>query len=274
VTGIGDGQACGLGAGITQPGRAYLSLGTSVISGTFSPTFAAADAFRTMVGGLPGTYLLETVLLGGTYTIDWLLNDFLGHPGLDALEALSAEAALLPPGAEGLVLLPYWNSAMNPHWDAHARGAVIGWRGSHRPAHLLRAILEGIAFELRLQLEAVENALGTAIRELALMGGGSRSRLWCQVIADVCNRPAVTVPEPEAAALGAAMLAAAGVGIHASAEQAAEHMRPALQEPAFQPDAEHAARYDDLYRQVYRPLYPALRGIMGAMARLPSAGPD
>ena len=148
ICGLGDGQAAGLGAGITGPGAAYLNLGTAVVSGTYSEGYLAGRAFRTTCGGVPGTYLLETVLLGGTYTVSWFLREFAAgaRPEAQSEEAWEAAAAALPPGAEGLMLLPYWNSAMNPYWDAGASGAVVGWRGSHGPAHLYRAILEGIAY--------------------------------------------------------------------------------------------------------------------------------
>ena len=260
--GLGDGQASGLGTGITQTGSSYLTLGTSVISGTFTPDFLVNDAFRTMVGGEQSSYLLETVLLGGTYTIDWFLKDFLQQPG--TLQRLTAEAALLPPGAEGLTLLPYWNSAMNPYWDEKASGVMIGWRGIHRPAHVFRAILEGIAYELRLQSDGVADATGVPIERYLVMGGGAQSDLWCQIIADVGGRVVQRATEAEAAALGAAMLAGIGSGIFTDCDEAAAAMVK-VSDVVFQPDPHRQVFYEQHYQQTYRPLYPALKEILGTL---------
>lgn len=254
--GLGDGQAGGLGTGITQAGDAYLTLGTSVISGTFAPNFIVDDAFRTMVGALPGSYLLETVLLGGTYTIDWFLKDFLHRPG--ALQELTNEAAQLAPGAEGLTLLPYWNSAMNPYWDEKASGVILGWRGIHRPAHVFRAILEGIAFELRLQRDGVAAVTGVPIARYLAMGGGAQSDLWCQIIADVGGRRVQRATESESAALGAAMLAGIGAGCFADAHQAAAAMVK-VSTVTFQPDLYRQSFYEHRYREIYQLLYPTLK---------------
>ncbi len=153
VAGIGDGQASGLGVNITEPGDAYLSLGTSVISGTYSDQYLVNPAFRTMSGGILGSYLLETVLLGGGYTLAWFMEKMAAQPGQDMAqlqELYEQSAAALPPGSEGLVVVPYWNSVLGPYWDPSASGIIVGWRGTHQLHHLYRAILEGIAFEQRM----------------------------------------------------------------------------------------------------------------------------
>src|SRR3712207_5290798 len=99
------------------------------------------------------------------------------------------EAAALPPGAGGLLLVPYWNNVMNPYWDPAASGIVVGWNGGHRRGHLYRAILEGIAFEHRLAIEGIAASSGEAIAEHVILGGGSRSVLWCRIVADVLGAP-------------------------------------------------------------------------------------
>ena len=263
--GIGDGQAGGIGAGITGPGCSYLTLGTSVISGTFAPQFVTSDAFRSMVGGSRGTYLLETVLLSGTYILDWYLNTLLS--GTSDHAALSAQAASLPPGSEGLVVLPYWNSALNPYWDADARGVILGWRGSHSPAHVYRAILEGIAFEQRLHTEGVADALATPIDRYVVMGGGARNDLWCQIIADSSGRDVQRTALPEAATLGAAVLAVVGSGALPDLNIAAQKMS-AVEDAVYQPQTAAQAQYERLYQQVYLPLYPAIRELNRHLSRL------
>jgi xylulokinase len=273
VAGIGDGQAAGLGVGAARPGEAYLNLGTAVVSGAYSDHYLVNPAFRTMYGGIPGSYSLETVLLGGTYTITWFIENFSGlatsgqDPSTSPEAVLEAAAANIPPGSLGLILVPYWNSAMNPYWDASASGIVVGWRGIHQPAHLYRAILEGIAFEQRLHMEGVEDALQQPVSRYIAVGGGARSRLWRQIIADVTSRLVYHADVSEATALGAGILAAAGSGLSPSVFDAAQAMtRIAAQ--AEEPDPDRHSYYSLLYKDVYRPLFPALQTYLDRLAKL------
>ncbi len=270
VAGVGDGQAAGLGVNITQPGQAYLNLGTAVVSGTHTETYVIDPAFRTMYSALPGAYSLETVLLGGTYTVTWFVEnwaenvDNLSKSGLSVDNSGSLEdlydAAIqdVPAGAEGLMLVPYWNSAMNPYWDAAASGIVIGWRGIHKRQHLYRAILEGIGFEQRLHIEGVEAALGQTVQRFVAMGGGARSATWCQIIADITGKPVYRARAPEAAALGAGIQAAWGIGLFDDVREAAEAMTHIAPVP-FEPDTQRHGFYTCLYEDVYRHLFPALQ---------------
>ncbi|MBN2004667.1 MAG: FGGY-family carbohydrate kinase, partial [Anaerolineae bacterium] len=247
VAGVGDGQAGGLGVGITQPGQAYLNLGTSVVSGTHADVYVTDRAFRTMYSAAPGCYSLETVLLGGAYTIAWFVEKMassqlsavsdqqsaITQPPNDlTTEAIYDKAiADIPPGAEGLMLVPYWNSAMNPYWDAAASGIVVGWRGIHTRAHLYRAILEGIAFEQRLHTEGVEAALGQSVESYIAIGGGAKSKRWLQIIADVTGKPVYRAAVKEATALGSGILAATSVGLFPDAHAAAAAMTRIESEP-------------------------------------------
>ena len=266
IVGLGDGQAGGLGLNITNPGDAYLSLGTSVVSGTFTRCFTTDLAFRTMYAGIPEAYSLETVILGGTYTIDWLLEKFARGSQIDQLES---HALQIPPGAEGLMLVPYWNSALTPYWDPSARGIVIGWTGNHGPAHLYRAILEGIAFELRLHFEHIENALGSKIRRLVITGGGSQSDLWCQVIADVIGKMVHRASIAEATALGAGILAAFGSGLFPEVLNAAEAMC-AVERDVFTPQSKLHQYYTQLYKGVYRDIFPSVQPLVERLSELSS----
>jgi sugar (pentulose or hexulose) kinase len=264
VAGVGDGQSSGLGVGITQPGQAYLALGTSVVAGVLSERYVVNPAFRTMYGGLTDTFMLEAPLLGGGYTIQWFMKEFAASTDQEALER---EASRLPPGSEGLVLVPYWNSVLGPYWDAAASGIVVGWRGIHRPVHLYRAILEGIAFEQRLAITGVETAIGQAVELLVAVGGGAQSDLWCQTIADVTGTPIVRSNTTEAAALGAGVLAAAAAGIHPDVRRAARAMTR-LQADAVRPDPWRHERYRRLYEDVYLQLFPALQPHLRRLAGL------
>ncbi len=270
VCGLGDGQSAGLGANITAPGPAYLNLGTAVVSGTYSDTYIADRAFRTTCGGVAGSYLLETVLLGGAYTVSWFEERIAPYTGGDTSNGLvvyEAAASELPPGAEGLILVPYWNSVMNPYWDATAGGIIIGWRGHHDRRHLYRAILEGIAYELRLHIEGVETATKHPITESRLMGGGSRSALWPQIIADITGKPVRMGANAEASALGAGILAAAGVGMYPDVRTAAAEMVHVDSTCILPNDARHEI-YSRLYEEVYLSLYPALQPALQRLAAL------
>ncbi len=271
VAGVGDGQSGGLGVDVTRPGQAYLTLGTSVVAGTFSEGYVVDEAFRTMVGGVPGTFILEAPLLGGGYTVQWFMDHFAG--GRDP-QALEGEAARLPPGTEGLLLVPYWSGVLGPYWDAAASGMVVGWRGHHRPAHLYRAILEGIAFEQRLTIGGVETATGRTVENLVAVGGGARSGLWCQMIADVTGKPVQRSGATEAAALGAGVLAAVAAGLHPDVPRAARAMARLDNDPLL-PDSGRHERYTRLFEDVYRHLFPALQPCLqrlAAHARPPSSG--
>jgi xylulokinase len=144
VGGAGDGQSAGLGANITKPGRAYLNLGTAVVSGTYSDEYAWDRAFRTLGGPMPGTYTLETLLQGGTYTVSWFVNKLAGTEalrlGLDLSDedVLEAAAARLRPGADGLLAIPYWNQAHAALGRLRPRHAHRIPRASRQSSHLPR----------------------------------------------------------------------------------------------------------------------------------------
>ena len=264
VSGAGDGQAAGLGANITEPGRAYLNLGTGIVSGMYGENYSYGDEYRVLSGPIPKTYTLETLLPAGTYIVSWFCDRFAGvnarEFGLDLSteKILETAAAQLEPGSDGLFAVPYWNNALMPYWDFDARGIMVGWTGAHGKAHAYRAILEGIAFEQRLMTDGVEGALEEPVELLLAMGGGSRSSLWCQIIADVMQRPVSVTREPESTCLGSGMLAAAACGIHDGIREAAAAMGDTG--ARFEPDERRAARYDRLY-DIYKELYPSLRSL-------------
>jgi sugar (pentulose or hexulose) kinase len=270
VAGIGDGQASGLGINITCPGDAYLSLGTSLISGTFSDNYVYDPAFRTMTSGIPGSYLLETVLLGGGYTISWFLEKIANRPDMNIAQLqdfYDQAASAVPAGSAGLIAVPYWNSVLSPYWDPAASGIIVGWRGIHQLPHLYRAILEGMAFEQRLSTTGVEKALGQVVRRYIAIGGGAQSELWCQIIADITNKPVFRTVVTEAAALGAGILAATAAGCFADISQAAQEMAHILPQP-FEPDSSRYELYNSLFQDVYRPLFPALQCYLDRLASL------
>ncbi len=275
IAGAGDGQCAGLGANAITPGRAYLNLGTAVVSGVFSPIYTANRAFRTLCAPMVGAYFLEHVLRGGTFTVSWYIDKFasdLRNPLLGAgPEALlEAAAAKVPAGSAGLLLVPYWSSVMNPYWDPAATGITIGWTGAHGREHFYRAILEGIAYEQRLVGDAMMAATGQPFSEYVTMGGGSRSDLWCQIMADVTGVPVARPLTSEATCLGAGILAAVAAGWYSDAYAAAEAMSRSGQR--FVPDPTHQPIYQKIYQEVYQPLFPTLQGLVDRLTTLTHDG--
>lgn len=272
VAGAGDGQCAQLGAGVTRGGRAYLNLGSGVVSGTFSPTYHYGAEYRTLYSAKPGGYTLETFIGGGTHNLNWFVEKFAGIDpralGLDlsAEQILDTAAAQLPPGSDGLLALPYWAGALTPYWDHHARGVLIGLTGAHGRAHVYRALLESIAYEQRSLTAGAERALGSPIESLVVLGGGSRSHLWCQIISDVMQRVIDVAREPESTSLGAAILAAVGVKVHDTVDSAVAAMTGTA--GRFDPDPSTRSRYDALF-DVYRDIYPSIRALF---PRLTEAG--
>lgn len=268
VVGAGDGQSAGLGCNVTKPGRAYLNLGTGVVSGVYAAEYSHDTAYRTMGGPVPGTYILETFIGGGTQNIVWFIENFAGSernaaPSKTPEQILEAAAIDVPIGASGLLCLPYWTGAMTPYWDGHARGAFVGLSGLHGKAHMYRAILEGIALEQRLLTNGVEAASGCSITEILILGGGSRSPLWCQIIADALGRAVKLVREQESTALGAGIHAAVAAGFYGDIRAAADGMTGI--ESVFEPDASAHGRYSEIF-DAYLDIYPSLRSTFRLIA--------
>jgi len=181
----------------------------------------------------------------------------------DASERLEALAGSVPPGAGGVLFLPYLNGERAPIWDSSARGVFFGLSSAHRHPHFARAVLEGVAFSLRQVLQLVEAATGAPVALVHASGGPARLALWNKIKADVLQRPLVIPRETHAACLGAAMLAAIGSGWFAGPVPAAAGMVQLAQQ--VDPDARRAARYDVIF-PLYANLYPQLRGAFAQLA--------
>lgn len=261
IAGAGDGQSAGLGANALSPERGYLNLGTAVIGGFYSAEYHTDPAFRTLYAPVPG-FFLETVLRGGVFTVAWFVDKFAAdlrqvRLQLSPEEMLEQAAAKLPPGSQGLMLVPYWNSVMSPYWDPAATGVMIGWFGAHGREHFYRAILEGVAFEQRLAGDGVMKATGRRISEYVTMGGGSRSPLWCQIVADVTGISVVRSTTAEATCLGVGILAAVAAGWYSDVTDAANAMTGTAER--FVPHPPTQAVYDRLFNEVYKSLFPAVQ---------------
>jgi xylulokinase len=254
--GGGDGQCAGLGTGCTRPDRAYVNLGTAVVSGVWSPDYLYSPAWRTEIAAQGEGYILENCLRSGSYLVDWFVNQFVaGRSGDQSVFAdLEEEALKLPIGSGGILVQPYWSGVMDPYWDMKARGVIAGLGPGHKPVHIHRAILEGITLDTVMGTQAAEKASGRSIDHFVAIGGGAKSKLWRQMLADASGKPVHVSDTVEASALGAGMLAASGAGWFPTIEAATESMAGATE--AFEPDGQKFERYTALL-DIYRDLYAA-----------------
>ena len=178
--------------------------------------------------------------------------------GLDAYELLAKEAEAVPAGSDGLIFLPYLQGERTPHLDAYARGGWIGLTASHDRRHLIRAVLEGVAFSLK-DCFAIIREQGLTIEQVRATGGGAKSPVWRQIIADVLGVELLTTSASEGPAFGAALLAGVASGIYPSIQQACENTVHVLERTAPRSGVEHI--YAQAY-ETYRALYPALKPII------------
>ncbi len=264
VGGGGDQAAQAVGSGIVRGGLVSATIGTSGV------IFAHTDEMRVEPQGrlhafchaVPGKWHVMGVMLSAGGSLRWF-RDALGQPektvaeliGRDPYELLTEEAERVPPGSEGLVFLPYLTGERTPYPDPNARGAFIGLTVRHTKAHLARAVLEGVAFGLRDSLELLKG-LGQSVTQVRASGGGARSELWQQILADVFGVELVTLNITEGASYGAALLAGVGAGICTSIEEACDRVIRITRH--VKPVPKNVARYEEYYR-LYRSLYPALK---------------
>ena len=259
VAGAGDQQAGAIGAGAVTPGVATTSIGTS--ADVFAPTASYAPdpegRLHTMCHGVPGMWHTMGVMLSGGGSMSWLARAIAPMSGGDPIERLFALAAASPAGARGLLFLPYLSGERMPVNDPHARAAFVGLSAEHDVGDMARAVMEGVAFNLR-QLLDITRATGVRIDEMRLTGGATRSAVWTQIIADAFGMPVVPLESTEGPAIGAALLAATGAGAFASVADAAASCVSTLS--AVLPSVEGVAAYADA-RERYARLYESLRDI-------------
>jgi xylulokinase len=273
VAGGGDGQAAGLGVNALTPARAYLNLGTAVVSGTYSTEYRTGTAWRTMSSCSGEGYYFETSLRAGTFLIEWFVRQVCQAAEDDQAiyGRLEAEAARVPIGSAGLLAVPYWGAVMTPYWDPLARGCFVGLTGAHRIGHLYRSLLEGIALDQALVSGMIEERTGVPIREFIAIGGGAASDLWCQIVADASGKVVRRSQTLEASSLGAAICAAVGAGWFSGAAEAAESMAGAITRET-EPAPESVARYRELMG-VYREIYPQLRASFQKLSQFAATCP-
>lgn len=265
--GAGDVPSSAVGVGAVLPGRACTILGTTCLTGAVTPEPVFEPREVGLLFCLPGSGWLRTMVnVAGTTNLDWALARLLPDAGTDRFDRLERMVGAVAPGANGLIYLPYLSDVgvIAPFVDVAARADFFGLTDQHGTPHLLRAVLEGLAYAIRDCLEAMP----TPPTELRLSGGGGRSEAWCRIIADVTGRE-VLVPEgSEFGARGAALLAGVATGHYASVVDAVTTTdRIARRYP---PDPAPKAAYDRAFA-TYRRLRDALRPVWQAATDRPAA---
>jgi len=262
AAGGGDNAAAAVGNGIIRDGLASCSIGTSGVLFAHSDALAPDPSGRlhAFCHSVPGRYHLMGVTLSAGGALRWW-RDLVGKADYDELGELASQA---PPGAEGLVFLPYLTGERTPHLDPGARGAFFGLTSRHTLSHLTRAVMEGVAFSLRDSLE-IMLGLGTNPNQIRAAGGGARSLVWRRLLADVLGRPIVRTTAEEGPASGAALLAGVTAGVFENVEEACAGI--SIRPDTCEPDAGRSRLYDDYYT-AYRALYPATASTMHSLTDL------
>jgi xylulokinase len=277
AAGAGDQAAAALGSGAVAPGMLSIILGTSaaVQLATAVAVLDPKGVFQTFCHALPGTWQLMAGVLSGGGSFDWYGRlAGIARPGKSEsaeanvdFELVCKMAEGVPPGAEGLLFLPYLTGEGAPHLDPEARGAWFGLTRRHDHRHLARAVIEGVAFAVRGVVEAAE-ALAGAAQEIRMSGGASLGQIWLRTFANVLGRRIIAVGAADSSARGAALLALAAATGRDARELAAAWAPPGR---PIDPEPEPAARYEAQYA-IFEGLYPATRHLMHGLAELDRSG--
>lgn len=275
IAGGGDNAAAAVGTGVVRAGVVSSSIGTSGVLFAHSDNIALDPQGRlhTFCHAVPQKYHMMAVTLSAGGAFRWL-RDVLEFRNADfgmrnadprfPYDQLTAMAAAVPPGAEGLLFLPYLTGERTPHLDPLARGAFVGLTARHTTAHLIRAVMEGVVYSLRDGLD-IMRGLNVPIEQIRATGGGARSALWRQMQADIYGAEVVTLSAEEGPAYGAALLAGVGTGLFASVADAVDRcVSIAGRTP---PDPTTQPHYEKAY-VIYRELYGTLRPSMHQLAGL------
>ncbi len=273
VGGGGDQASSAVGNGIVLPGLTSATLGTSgvIFTHTELPKLDPLGRIHTFCHAVPGKWHVMGVTQGAGLSLRWFRDQFgaseawlARQTGVDPYELIIEQAAKIPPGSLGLLWLPYLMGERTPHLDAQARGMWFGLTATHTRGHMIRSILEGVAFSLRDSIE-IFRELEIPVEQIRVSGGGSRSFLWRQIQADIYGKQLVTLRTSEGSAFGAALLAGVGAGIYENVEESA---RAAIQiRESMAPQAANVQIYNRQY-QIYRELYPTVRKLAHQLGAL------
>jgi xylulokinase len=260
VAGAGDQAAGAIGMGVVSPGTVSATIGTSgvVFAATDRPALDHRGRLHTFCHAVPGRWMVMGVTQAAGLSLRWFRDQLGAGDRLESYESLTAEAAKAPPGCDGLLWAPYLMGERTPFLDPEARGMLVGLTASHTRAHVIRAIMEGVAFSLR-DTFTILKEMEVPVKTIRLGGGGAKSALWRQIQADIYGQPVETVEAEEGAAYGAAILAGVGVKAWPSVDAACNAVVRIAQN--IVPNSEDSLVMEKAYA-VYRRMYPAMKNIL------------
>jgi xylulokinase len=263
VAGGGDQSTQAVGVGAVRGGIVALTLGTSgvIFTSTDEPYIEPEGKLHAFCHAVPGKWHLMGVMLSAAGSLRWYRDRFAADQDFDTL---LAPADAVPAGSEGLLFLPYLTGERTPYPDPYVRGAFIGLTVRHEMPHCTRSVLEGVAFGLRDCFALLQSAGVEAIDQVRISGGGAKSPLWRQILANVLNAELVTVNTTEGAAYGAAILAGVGVGCWSKVEEACQELIHITD--SVTPKADEVETYQNLY-PLYTDLYPRLKDVFEGLSR-------
>lgn len=232
IAGGGDQQCAALGVGVVREGMIKSTTGTGTFVLAHSRRVRHDPGKRVLCSRhvVPDSFVVEASMFTTGSALRWY-RDNLGTEEMsiaesrdvDTYEVITEAASNVPPGSEGVIHIPHFVGAGAPNWNPHARGIFAGLALGHTRAHIIRAILEGVCYEIRTNIEVMKE-LGLPCQEVRVTGGAARSEVWMQIQADILRMPVIRTQMLEATAVGAAILAFKGVGVFKSVSQAAEEM--------------------------------------------------
>jgi len=267
VAGGGDQSAQAIGVGAVRPGIIAVTLGTSgVVFATTESVLVEPDGrLHAFCHAVPSRWHLMGVMLSAAGSLQWYRDALAPEK---EFQDLVDEASRISPGSEGLVFLPYLSGERTPYPDPLARGTWVGLTLRHGRAHLTRAVLEGVAFGLKDIFSLMEDVGLSLVEQVRLSGGGAKSTLWRQILADALGVELVTVNSTEGAAFGAALLAGVAYNVWPNVDEACAQTIKVTDH--ITPDSRRVAQYQLVYQQ-YRRLYPALKPAFHALAAIDDA---
>ena len=264
VGGAGDNAAAAVGTGVVSDGKAFTTIGTSgvVFAHTSKVSIDPKGRVHTCCAAVPNTWHIMGVVQSAGLSLKWFRDNFCTEEkneakrlGTDEYILMDKEAESVPVGANKLIYLPYLMGERTPHLDPFARGVFFGLSAIHTKNDMLRAVMEGVTFALRDSVEICRE-MGINVSDMMACGGGGRSPLWRQMLADQYECPVKTTESKEGPALGVAILALVGTGVYGSVQEACEKIIKT--DKTQLPIAENSSKYNKYYT-VYRDLYPSLK---------------
>ena len=273
VGGAGDNAAAAVGTGVVEDGKAFTTIGTSgvVFAHTDKLAIDPKGRVHTFCCAVPGAWHVMGVTQAAGLSLKWFRDTFCAtekeaaaQMGTDPYELLNREAAQSPIGANRLIYAPYLMGERTPHLDSNCRGIFFGLSAMHQRRDLLRAVMEGVSYSLNDCLQILAG-MGVAPETMLACGGGGKSPLWRQMLADVMNCPVATTVNTEGPALGVAILASVGAGLYPSVQDACRKMIKV--NPAQDPIPGNVPKYAEVYG-LYQQLYIANRDLFRQLGGL------